>query len=65
MPDPSPVRPWYREPWMLFVLGLPALVVVASLITLWIAIENRDTLVIDAAPRDGTPRHSMPATKGN
>lgn len=57
-------RPWYREPLMWLVLGLPATVVVAGLATLAIAVQNPETLVsaphkkvgftvekVDAAPR--------------
>ncbi|MFZ5699061.1 MAG: FixH family protein [Pseudomonadota bacterium] len=39
--------PWYRHPWMWLVVGLPLLSVVASLIMVRIAVENRDDLVRD------------------
>jgi len=64
MSEPSSPRPWYREPMMLLVLGLPAVAVIASLITLWIAIANRDSIVTEATPRDNAPRHSLPAKRG-
>ena len=42
-------RPWYREPWPWIVIGLLGTVVVASLITFWIAVSNPDGLVVDDA----------------
>jgi hypothetical protein len=37
--------PWYKEPLMWLVLGLPATVVVAGFVTLYIASSNPETLV--------------------
>ncbi|MDH4396802.1 MAG: FixH family protein [Limnobacter sp.] len=37
--------PWYKEPLMWLVLGLPATVVVAGFVTLYIAASNPETLV--------------------
>ncbi len=39
MTQPSPSRPWYREPLVWLVIGLPAMVVVAGAWTLAIAIR--------------------------
>ncbi len=39
--------PWYKQFWPWFIIALPASVVVASFITLWIAISNPDQLVVD------------------
>ena len=36
---------WYRQFWPWFIFGLPAVVVVASLITVYIAVNNPDPLV--------------------
>ncbi|NND59665.1 MAG: hypothetical protein HKN49_05295 [Gammaproteobacteria bacterium] len=33
--------PWYRQFWPWFVIALPATVVIASMITIWLAIEAR------------------------
>ena len=41
--------PWYREPWPWIIIGLLGSVVVASLITFWIAASNPDGLVVDDA----------------
>jgi hypothetical protein len=40
-------RPWYREPWVWLVWGLPATVVVASVITLVLAVRSDDGVVAD------------------
>ena len=48
--SPAVRRPWYREPMMWLVVGGP-LVVVASLITVWIAVRNADTVL----PREAAP----------
>ncbi len=42
-------RPWYREPWPWLLIGLTGSAVVASLITLWIALANPQQLVVDEA----------------
>ncbi len=38
-------KPWYKEPWLWFVLAGPLVVVVAGFITLAIAINGADPLV--------------------
>lgn len=45
-------RPWHREPWPWFIIGLLSAAVIASLITLWIALANPDYRVIDDAEYD-------------
>ncbi len=44
---------WYREPWLLLVLGGPLLVIVACVITTWLAISHPDPLVSKDYYRDG------------
>ena len=46
-PVPAEYLPWYRQFWPWFIIALPASAVVASFITLWLAISNPDQLVID------------------
>lgn len=41
------VLPWHKQFWFWFIFGLPATVVVASLITVYIAFKNADSLVKD------------------
>ncbi len=45
--------PWYRQFWPWFLIGLPAIVVVASISTLIIAVEGADDLVDDQYYKDG------------
>ena len=40
-------KPWYREPWPWILMAGPFAVVVAGMITLWLAIESSDGLVAD------------------
>jgi hypothetical protein len=40
-------RPWYREPWPWVLIAIPLLTVVASGITLWLAITHPDHIVLD------------------
>ena len=53
-PIPKPVRPrpWHREPWPWFIIGLLGSAVIASFITLWIALSNPDVQVVDEARYD-------------
>jgi hypothetical protein len=41
--------PWYRQFWPWFIIALPASAVIASFITLWLAISHPDHLVVDEA----------------
>lgn len=50
-PAAAPRRPWFREPMMWLVVGGPLVVVVASLITVWIAVRHADTVL----PREAAP----------
>lgn len=40
-------KPWYREPWPWILMAGPFVVIVAAVITLWLAIESNDGLVAD------------------
>ncbi|MBB4011105.1 FixH family protein [Niveibacterium umoris] len=46
-------RPWYREPWPWILFGLPGIVVIASLVTLFIAIRSSDSLVVEDYYKEG------------
>lgn len=41
------ILPWYREPWPWLLMAGPAIVVVAGVITAWIAISTNDGVVAD------------------
>jgi hypothetical protein len=43
----NPSRPWYKEGWVWFLLGVPGTSIVLSLMMLYVAISGRDTLVQD------------------
>ncbi len=45
--------PWYRQFWPWFLITLPATVVVACIITVWIALENDISLVNDNYYQEG------------
>ena len=45
--------PWYRQFWPWFLILLPASVVVAGLVTLYIAIDGADDLVSDEYYKNG------------
>ena len=42
-----PVEPWYRHRWPWILMAGPFIVVVASFVTLWLAIRTDDGLVTD------------------
>ncbi len=41
------IRPWFREPWVWFIIALPAAAVVGCAITIWLAITRPDYLIVD------------------
>ena len=48
-----PARPWYRQFWPWFLIALPASAVIGGLITIFVAVENRDGLVVDDYYKEG------------
>lgn len=40
-------EPWYRQFWPWFLIALPGTVVVASMVTLWIAVSSPNPMVVD------------------
>ena len=46
-------KPWYREPWPWILMSGPLIVVVAGIITTWIAYTKGDSLVTDDYYRKG------------
>ncbi len=38
--------PWYRQFWPWFIIALPASAVIASFVSLWLAVSNPDHLVV-------------------
>jgi hypothetical protein len=59
MKDPDtarPIRPWYREPMVWLVIGIPLAAVIGGLVTLGLAIQGGDALVTTAEPDTGAAR---------
>mgnify|MGYP000648655703 CR=1 FL=1 len=46
-------EPWYRQFWPWFLITLPAIVVVAGIVTVLIAIDGADNLVVDDYYKQG------------
>lgn len=46
-------QPWYREPWPWILMAGPAIVVVAGIVTAWLAIRGEDGLVADDYYKQG------------
>jgi hypothetical protein len=46
-------KPWYREPWPWLLMAGPAAVIVAGVITTWIAFSTFDGLVAEDYYRRG------------
>ncbi|MBE0627538.1 MAG: FixH family protein [Burkholderiales bacterium] len=46
-------QPWYREPWPWILMAGPAIVVVAGLVTFWLAVRSDDGLVLDDYYKQG------------
>ena len=46
-------KPWYREPWPWLLMAGPAIVIVAGIVTTWIAVKNEDGLVADDYYKQG------------
>jgi hypothetical protein len=45
--DPNASLPWYRQRWPWLLIAGPAIVVVASFVTLWLAATTDDGLIAD------------------
>jgi len=43
--------PWYREPWPWIIAAGPAVVVVAGLVTWWIAASTADVVISKPQPQ--------------
>jgi uncharacterized protein len=51
--------PWYREPWPWILISGPAVVVVASFVTLYLAASGADPLVVDNYYKEGLAINRM------
>lgn len=57
-------KPWYREPWVWFVIGLPLTAVVASFVTLALALRSNDGVVADDYYKRGLAINEQLARSG-
>ena len=66
MPNPAPPAPWWRFGMVWMVIAGPAVVVVAGLVTGWIAMSGADTLVSTDYYRRGVEINKtlLPAVQG-
>lgn len=48
-----PAKPWYRHPWLWFVIAIPAFTVIFSMHFVYLAVVNRDAVVRDDWYQDG------------
>ena len=46
-------QPWHKQFWPWFLIALPGVVVIASIVTIYIAVSGRDSLVKDDYYKDG------------
>lgn len=46
-------QPWYKEPWLWFLIGLPLSAILAGVVTLVLAIRSNDGLVTDDYYKQG------------
>lgn len=69
--DPSSTRPWWKEPMIWLIAGLPAIAVAASITSYFIAAHDADTMVKSSYRKEGfamvaptTPADKAAATLG-
>lgn len=57
-------EPWFRHRLVWLIIAIPGLTVVGCLLTIYLAISNPETLVLDpvldASPATKTPRDALP-----
>lgn len=56
-------KPWYREPWPWILMAGPATVVLAGVITTWLAVASFDGLVADDYYKQGLAINQVLARK--
>ncbi|HET8709821.1 MAG TPA: FixH family protein [Spongiibacteraceae bacterium] len=61
--QPTPHKPWYKQFWPWFLIALPSAAVIASFITLYIAITKADQVVQDNYEQHGLTVLHKPTPK--
>lgn len=46
-------KPWYKEPWPWMLMAGPGVVIVAAMVTIWLAVISNDGLVTDDYYKEG------------
>lgn len=46
-------NPWYREPWPWLLMAGPVIVIIAGIVTVWLAVRSSDGLVTDDYYKQG------------
>ncbi|MDB5732953.1 MAG: nitrogen fixation protein FixH [Variovorax sp.] len=59
----APGTPWWRFPLVWMVIAGPAVVVVAGLVTLWLAVRMSDPVVAQDPYRQGSRINETPSDK--
>lgn len=49
----EPITPWYKEPWMFLVMGVPIAAVCWGVVIVTLAMNGKDSLVSDSYYKDG------------
>jgi hypothetical protein len=49
----EPFTPWYKEPWMFLVVGVPTIAVCWGMVIITLAVTGKDSLVSDSYYKDG------------
>lgn len=52
-PPREDTKPWYRQFWPWFLIALPGSVIIASMVTIWLAASSSDSLVRDDYYKEG------------
>lgn len=47
------MKPWYREPWPWLLMAGPFIVIVAGIVTAWLAVKSSDGLVVEDYYKQG------------
>jgi hypothetical protein len=49
----EPITHWYKEPWMLLVMGVPIAAILWGVVIVTLAVNGKDSLVSDSYYKDG------------
>ena len=58
-------RPWYQQAWPWFLISLPASAVIGGIITLMLAVNSPNALVVDDYYKEGLAINQRKTAPGN